>query len=690
MSNKLTGVELIAQERAKHPKKGWTAEHDAEHKNEELAFAAVCYALPGRFYPLDQSQSFEAGIHIKIDRTCFWPFARNEWNPSVDDRVKELVKSGSFIAAEIDRLNGVDAAQVCDATVNTQSSNADRQTPSYEGEQVEAEKDFEHDVLLILRNGLKIGGYQTRPWITGIEDCAKQIAKTIEAYASSKQVKGEQISQSIVVFKGGSYVITDTNTSWEYENQSDWLATIPSIQTANQHPSKTEKLYRVVKASEEPKIGGYYFCHVHAGEHSIAESIVEWAQHPEYKYWDWDLRNATDVHGNGFGEDAHIIEWLEEVKPGEQTKCIETTFRFYKSDDGPFVGAYAVGSLTAGEPTILFNMDAVMRVAQDEDNKAGFVQDSMLQTISHEFIHALQEWIGKEYDELEVERILGEYNEKWNVFNMETENEEDAPVFRIDEFLQWMDTQDGDLRQAIKELFKPHTLWAEAEKKNSEQGDAVSDTTAADSDSNAGKQNDFIELNELHPSVVNHDPYTHVVTVSPSKEEVKPWHDLEVEPYAFWDGKQKMPLFCGPEDAMHNTGQISLLVGYRKLKSMQEVAQFARNLYLHSVKVNGNIFISEQAIKDCPLPKPANEISEEGKDWKEVYGFFYNSNTAESAAGLQSLHISKDSAEKAMAWHKEEERKRYHLLHGKDKAFMKMCPFGFNSDWFVEPVKIEP
>lgn len=47
MSKQLTGVELIAEERKRQIEaEGWTPQHDAQHKADELAIAAACYALP--------------------------------------------------------------------------------------------------------------------------------------------------------------------------------------------------------------------------------------------------------------------------------------------------------------------------------------------------------------------------------------------------------------------------------------------------------------------------------------------------------------------------------------------------------------------------------------------------------------------------------------------------------------------
>lgn len=85
------GLALIATERKRQiEKEGWTPEHDAsDHDDDSLALMAVCYALP-----VDDRQT-EEGVPI------FWPF-EDGFKPG--DRVRELVKAGALIAAEIDRL----------------------------------------------------------------------------------------------------------------------------------------------------------------------------------------------------------------------------------------------------------------------------------------------------------------------------------------------------------------------------------------------------------------------------------------------------------------------------------------------------------------------------------------------------------------------------------------------------------
>ncbi len=87
-----TGVELIAAERERQiTQEGWTPEHDDVHDGGEMAEAARCY-IPTSFSgelsdsPLDE-----------------WPWEPEWWNPS-DDPIRNLVKAGALIAAEIDRL----------------------------------------------------------------------------------------------------------------------------------------------------------------------------------------------------------------------------------------------------------------------------------------------------------------------------------------------------------------------------------------------------------------------------------------------------------------------------------------------------------------------------------------------------------------------------------------------------------
>lgn len=88
----MTGVELIAVERQRQiAVEGWTPEHDDTHAQHEMALAAFCYL--GHIAVTD-------ALNIP---TLFWPWEQAWWKPS-DDPIRNLVKAGALIAAEIDRL----------------------------------------------------------------------------------------------------------------------------------------------------------------------------------------------------------------------------------------------------------------------------------------------------------------------------------------------------------------------------------------------------------------------------------------------------------------------------------------------------------------------------------------------------------------------------------------------------------
>lgn len=110
-----TGIELIAEERQRQISvEGWSPEHDQEHVLGELAQAAACYALPSQRVVMSQPpvvnnprsvDEVEYGIYEETKPgQIHWPFETEWYKRTPDNRVRELVKAGALIAAEIDRL----------------------------------------------------------------------------------------------------------------------------------------------------------------------------------------------------------------------------------------------------------------------------------------------------------------------------------------------------------------------------------------------------------------------------------------------------------------------------------------------------------------------------------------------------------------------------------------------------------
>lgn len=137
-----TGLELIAAERERQIHvEGWSEEHDDHHAKGEIASAATCYASaacgvmsslrwglvdgPKWAAKLGWSEDDKASARkhieesardplaahfgrnpdgsVKLPSTASWPFDASWWKPS-NDPIRNLIKAGALIAAEIDRL----------------------------------------------------------------------------------------------------------------------------------------------------------------------------------------------------------------------------------------------------------------------------------------------------------------------------------------------------------------------------------------------------------------------------------------------------------------------------------------------------------------------------------------------------------------------------------------------------------
>lgn len=101
MTENKTGIELIAEERKRQiEKEKWDSDHDDDHWNGELSKAGACYAL-GSSHVSKRFHRDDGIVDIRIE---LWPWEEKWWKPTPKNRIKELVKAGALIAAEIDRL----------------------------------------------------------------------------------------------------------------------------------------------------------------------------------------------------------------------------------------------------------------------------------------------------------------------------------------------------------------------------------------------------------------------------------------------------------------------------------------------------------------------------------------------------------------------------------------------------------
>lgn len=105
----MDGAALIAAERLRQiEQEGWTPEHDDQHVRGEMGMAGAVYA----FYAADLLlEEFLPEMGDEGTISHLWPWDAEWWKPSIsssatetDAPIRNLVKAGALIAAEIDRL----------------------------------------------------------------------------------------------------------------------------------------------------------------------------------------------------------------------------------------------------------------------------------------------------------------------------------------------------------------------------------------------------------------------------------------------------------------------------------------------------------------------------------------------------------------------------------------------------------
>lgn len=104
----MNGTELIAEERQRQiESEGWTAEHDDEHNESELAGAALCYTAHA-IHQINCPNAAPLSVEMYTSTSwSLWPWDKAWFKPSPDP-IRNLVKAGALIAAEINRLQRLD------------------------------------------------------------------------------------------------------------------------------------------------------------------------------------------------------------------------------------------------------------------------------------------------------------------------------------------------------------------------------------------------------------------------------------------------------------------------------------------------------------------------------------------------------------------------------------------------------
>lgn len=99
----MNGAQLIADERNRqieHEK--FSSVHDDAHRNGELVAAGVSYGLMAGVQANIPKAEWR---DIDLNPPSTWPWDYDDWKPS--DPIRNLVKAGALIAAEIDRLQRI-------------------------------------------------------------------------------------------------------------------------------------------------------------------------------------------------------------------------------------------------------------------------------------------------------------------------------------------------------------------------------------------------------------------------------------------------------------------------------------------------------------------------------------------------------------------------------------------------------
>lgn len=95
---------IVAERRRQVEEEGWTAEHDDKHDDGEMARAAGCYAShAGGRRDLRWTRGRDGDGVAYLPRGWPWQWHWSWWKPTTT--IRDLIKAGALIVAEIERLD---------------------------------------------------------------------------------------------------------------------------------------------------------------------------------------------------------------------------------------------------------------------------------------------------------------------------------------------------------------------------------------------------------------------------------------------------------------------------------------------------------------------------------------------------------------------------------------------------------
>ena len=98
----MSGVDLISAERNRQiAYEEYSLNHDDEHTEGELGLAAIAYIQADD----GDRWAYEHEHCVYTPAFSYWPWEISFWKPQ--DRIRNLVRAGALIAAEIDRIQRI-------------------------------------------------------------------------------------------------------------------------------------------------------------------------------------------------------------------------------------------------------------------------------------------------------------------------------------------------------------------------------------------------------------------------------------------------------------------------------------------------------------------------------------------------------------------------------------------------------